>query len=144
GIDVFQVKYCPQTIGAAQQAQILDSFQTALTNSAFKMKTWTLCIPIDMGLAEKKWFDGWKSNQSRTGVQIKPVWGASKIHELLLSEKNRSVRDQFFKLETPQRLREIDASLQRLPEQIVSRLSEAAPIPQPAVTQENQPLPSAR
>src|ERR1700757_2399794 len=64
GVDVFQVKYFPEKIGDAQKDQIRDSFKRARDNPAFRTRSWTLCLPIDMTVEEKRWFEEWKSGQA--------------------------------------------------------------------------------
>jgi hypothetical protein len=73
GVDVYQIKFFPDGIGDSQKAQLRDSFNRVRESNVFTTKSWTLCLPIDMGLDEKKWFDGWKENQSATGIDIRPV-----------------------------------------------------------------------
>src|SRR5262245_55365206 len=70
GIDVFQVKYFPDGIEKSQKNQIRDSFATAKNSKKFKVKSWTLCLPIDMSADETEWFEGWTKNQASTGIII--------------------------------------------------------------------------
>jgi len=97
GVDVYQVKFFPEAIGDSQKAQIRDSFTRICTNKDFKAKTWTLCLPIDMSLEEKKWFDEWRANQKDSGIEIRPVWSAVHLEGLLYQEKNSHLREQFFR-----------------------------------------------
>ncbi len=102
GVDVYQMKFFPDGVGDSQKAQIRDAFNRARENKGFRMKSWTLCLPIDMSLEEKKWFDNWKATQTHTGIEIRPVWGAFQLEGLLYQEKNRYLREAFFKESRPQ------------------------------------------
>jgi hypothetical protein len=96
GVDVYQMKFFPDGIGESQKAQIRDSFTRAKENGAFRMKSWTLCLPIDMSLEEKKWFDSWKATQTAHGIEIGPVWGALALEGFLYQTKNRHLQEVFF------------------------------------------------
>lgn len=69
---VYQSKYFPDSIGNSQKKQIRDSFKSCITSVKIKnMVLWTLCIPIEMSVDEKKWWDGWKKKQEKEhGVKI--------------------------------------------------------------------------
>lgn len=71
GIDVYQVKYFPEKLGDTQKQQIRDSFATARDSKKFKVKSWTLCLPIDMSINETKWFEGWAQKEAGTGIDIR-------------------------------------------------------------------------
>jgi hypothetical protein len=102
GADVYQMKFFPDGVGDSQKAQIRESFHRARENKAFRLKSWTLCLPVDMGLEEKKWFDDWKADQEQTGIEIRSVLGAFQLEGLLYQEKNRHLREAFFKEVRPQ------------------------------------------
>lgn len=106
GIDVFQIKYFPGKIDAAQKGQIRDSFATVRDSDKFKVKSWTLCLPVDLSLEETEWFEGWKAKQADSGIEILQPWGALHIETLLLQEKNRTIREAFFREENTVLLRE--------------------------------------
>ncbi len=91
------MKFLPNGIGDSQKTQIRDSFNRAHENKDFRMKSWTLCLPIDMSVEEKKWFDNWEKTQMHTGIEIQPVWGVLRLEGLLYQEKNRHLREAFFK-----------------------------------------------
>jgi hypothetical protein len=96
GVDVYQIKFFLE-IRDSQKAQIRESFNQAFRNGEFSMKSWTLCLPIEMSLDEKKWFEMWKARQeSKTGIKIRAIWGASRLEELLLQEKNRHLKESYF------------------------------------------------
>jgi len=102
GVDVYQMKFFADAVGDSQKAQIRDSFSRVRNNEDYRAKSWTLCLPIDMSLEEKKWFDEWKANQADFRIEIRPVWGALRLEGLLYLEKNRHLREVFFKEVRPQ------------------------------------------
>jgi len=106
GIEVFQVKYFPGKIDDAQKGQIRNSFATVRDSIKFKAKSWTLCLPVDMSIEETEWFEGWKAKQADTDIEIRQPWGALHIETLLLQEKNRTIREAFFREENTILLRE--------------------------------------
>lgn len=114
GVDVYQIKFFPNGIGDSQKAQSRDSFNRVRESNTFTTKSWTLCLPIDMSLDEKKWFDGWKENQSVTGIDIRPVWSAFHLEGLLYMEKNRHLREAFFKEDHLKQIRDMHALLHKL------------------------------
>ncbi len=126
GVDVFQMKFFPDGIGDSQKGQIRDSFNTAKKNTKFTVRHWTLCIPLDMGTDEKLWFDEWAAKQ--TGVVIDPVWGAAKLEGLLYDVRNRGVKEEFFKEEHFQQIRESHALLRQLLEELDRRIPKSSPL----------------
>jgi hypothetical protein len=117
GIDVFQIKYFPGKIDDSQKGQIRDSFATVRDSNKFKVKSWTLCLPVDMSLEETEWFEGWKAKQADSDIEIRQPWGALHIETLLLQEKNRTIREAFFREENTVLLREQVGILNELKQQ---------------------------
>jgi hypothetical protein len=105
GIDVFQVKYFLDRLEDSQKQQIRSSFATVRDSKKFKVKSWTLCLPIDMSIDETKWFEGWATKQADSGIEIRKPWNALQIEGLLLQEKNRAIRELFFREENTALLR---------------------------------------
>lgn len=87
------MKFFPEGIGDSQKAQIRDSFNRIREHTPFRTKSWTLCLPIDMSVEEKKWFDGWKENQRDTGIEIRPVWSAFHLEGLLYMHSVLSLQE---------------------------------------------------
>lgn len=129
GVDVFQMKFFPVGIDESQRGQIRDSFKRARDSKDFKTKSWTLCIPIDMSIEEKKWFDDWVTKQAGSGIDIRPVWGAMTIERLLMQKENQDIRETYFQEEHLQHARAMSGHLQKLVEEFVGRV----PKPEPTV-----------
>jgi hypothetical protein len=60
-----------------------------------------------MSLDETKWFEAWQVKQTNSGIEIRKPWGALHIETLLLQEKNRTIRESFFREENTELLREL-------------------------------------
>jgi hypothetical protein len=126
GVDVFQMKFFPDGIGDSQKGQIRESFKTVKETSKFTLRSWTLCIPLDMDTDEKLWFDKWAAKQ--TGVVINPVWSAAKLEGLLYEPKNRGVKEEFFKEEHLQQIRESHVLIRQLLEELDERIPRRSPL----------------
>jgi len=96
GIDVYQCKFFPQGVEESQKDQIRDSFKRCRESTKFKLKKWVLCLPVDLSVDEKRWFEDWRARQASSGVEIEDVWGATKLESLLYQEKNRGLKEEFF------------------------------------------------
>ena len=111
------MKFFPMAIGESQKAQIHDSFTTTRKSDQFKAKTWTLCIPIDMSLDEKKWFDTWKDSQTSSGIEIN-LWSGTHLEGILFDKKNEGIKEEFFKEEYLTQIRDSHQMLLLLLEQL--------------------------
>jgi hypothetical protein len=94
GIDIYQIKYFPDGVGDAQKNQIRDSFKTVATSTDFRCIRWMLCLPRDMSVEEKSWFEGWR--QKQTVIEIANPWGAMELLHLLTQDKNRGIKEHIF------------------------------------------------
>ena len=64
-IKVYQAKYFCDKVGKSQQAQIRDAWNSCTSSPRInKVVLWTLCIPIEMSVAELKWWLGWRKRES--------------------------------------------------------------------------------
>ncbi|MFC0109595.1 hypothetical protein [Kibdelosporangium aridum] len=68
-VTVWQSKYfMPEVAGKTHQAQIRESFDSAVTNAAkegFALTQWILCVPSSMDGPMTKWWDTWKRKKER-------------------------------------------------------------------------------
>lgn len=122
GIDIFQCKFFPQGLDDSQKEQIRKSYRTCRDSTQFKVRRWTLCLPVDLSIEEKKWFEDWRGKQTGSTIVIEDPWGALKLEGLLYQEKNRGLKEAFFKEEHLTQIREIHSLLQRLVPDIAARL----------------------
>lgn len=116
GIDVFQVKFFDRGIDDSQKAQIRESFRRVRENTDFKTKSWTLCLPVNLSIPEKKWYEGWVSDQAGAGIAINPAWDATRIEGLLMREQNKGIRETFFRQEHLDLVRQSNVYLQQIAE----------------------------
>lgn len=114
-IDIYQAKYFPQELGNSQKDQIRKSFSRCSDNTAYILKSWTLCLPRNMTIDETKWFDGWRAKQSSV---IPTPWTAGKLETLLMKDENKGIKEHFFKQEHLTQIREIHDKLTAEPEPI--------------------------
>jgi hypothetical protein len=122
GIDIFQCKFFPQGLDDSQKEQIRKSYRTCRDSTQFKARRWTLCLPVDLSIEEKKWFEEWRSKQASSSIVLEDPWGALKLEGLLYQEKNRGLKEAFFKEEHLAQIRDIHSLLQRLVPDIAARL----------------------
>jgi|GEM_PF-3366796 len=101
-VTIFQQKYFPHSLGDAQKKQIRDAYDTARRNPLFTMSKWVLCLPIDLSGPEKLWWDKWKAKKDR---EIE-LWDKLAIERMLLDEKNRGIKEAFFKEDHLDQIRE--------------------------------------
>jgi hypothetical protein len=126
GIDVFQCKYFFPSVGPTQQGQIRKSFNRVKNSKRFKARTWTLCLPLDLAGDERAWFDTWKAKQAGAGIVIEEPWTALKLESLLCQERNRGLKEAYFKEEHLTQIREMHGMLQDLVAGLAARLREDA------------------
>jgi hypothetical protein len=124
GIDVFQCKYFWQGVGPSQQKQIRQSFTRVLKSKKFKARTWTLCLPLDLTIDEQAWFETWKAKQASKGITIEAPWTALKLESLLCQEKNRGLKETYFKEAHLTQIREMHGMMQDLIASLAHRLQE--------------------
>ena len=70
GIDVYQCKFFPMGLEGAQKEQIRKSYRTCRDSKKFKTKSRTICLPVDLTIDEKKWFEDWRTKQASAGIVI--------------------------------------------------------------------------
>src|SRR5262245_14945087 len=122
GIDVEQCKLLPQGLGKSQKAQVRESCRRCRDSANYKLKRWMLCLPVDLSVDEKRWFEDWKGKQASFGIVIEDPWTATKLEGLLYQQRNRGLKETFFKEEHLAEIREMHTTLQRLVAEIAARL----------------------
>jgi hypothetical protein len=118
GIEVYQCKFFPQGLGDSQKDQIRKSYRTCRDSKRFKVKKWTLCLPVDLSIEERTWFEQWRQKQAADGIEIENPWGATKLEGLLYQEKNRGLKESLFKEEYLTQIREMHGMMKSLVERV--------------------------
>lgn len=126
GIVVYQCKFFPQGLDDSQKGQIRESFKTCRTSTTFKFNRWILCLPVDLSVEEKAWFETWRKGQAKHGVEIADPWCATELEGLLYQPMNQGLREVYFREEHLNQIRELHATLSKLVPDIAKRLMQDA------------------
>jgi hypothetical protein len=70
GVRVYQCKFFPKGLEETQKGQICASFKRCRESTDYKLKRWTLCLPVDLSVPERHWFESWRDSQKSSGVVI--------------------------------------------------------------------------
>jgi hypothetical protein len=97
-VSLWQAKYFRRGVGKSQQANIRESFTSALSHAeeqGYVLRRWVLCIPCSLDAPMTKWWNGFKQRRSGTGVQIE-LWDENRLRELLLRDAAVHIRRAFY------------------------------------------------
>lgn len=100
---IWQAKYFPDGLEAAQKAQIRKSYTSASNAAAkqgFTFTSWTLVIPCELSPDEHKWWNRFKKDREADGVAIE-LWQANQVQAMLRSPEGADVRAEYFPDLTP-------------------------------------------
>jgi hypothetical protein len=101
---IWQSKYFWPSVTRSHQAQIRESFRSALTAAAgngYRLRRWVLCVPSSMDAPTAQWWDNWRARRQReTGVAIE-VWHETTLRSLLITPDAAHVRRHFYDPYTP-------------------------------------------
>ena len=75
---------------------------------------------------EKRWFEEWRAAQVSSAVAIDDPWGATTLEGLLYEDKNKGLKEAFFKEEHLTTIREVHNLLQQLVADMAQRLTQDA------------------
>jgi hypothetical protein len=99
-VSIWQSKYFYERIGPTQQAQIRESFDSAMKNATkegYQVESWTLCVATELSAPELKWWAGkvrkWK--QAHPDLHIE-LWEASRLRGMLMSPDAAHVLVEFY------------------------------------------------
>ncbi len=108
-IDVYQCKFFIDGIRIAQQSQIRESFNRAISSDKFKLQNWYLCVPCVLNINEHTWWWSWKKKmEEKHKKNIKILDGSFLIGEL----KKYDLYNTTFDNETIQLLNQVLISLE--------------------------------
>jgi tetratricopeptide (TPR) repeat protein len=106
-VTVWQSKYfVPEVAGKAHQAQIRESFNSAVKNAAregFTLTQWILCVPSSMDGPMTKWWDTWKRKKEREFGVVIDLWDETELRSLLISPDAEAVRRHYYEPAQPTR-----------------------------------------
>ncbi|TQS40016.1 serine/threonine protein kinase [Cryptosporangium phraense] len=96
---IWQSKYFWPSVTRSAQAQIRDSFDSALASAernGYQVAQWVLCVPSSMDPATARWWDRWRARRQReTGVVIE-LWHEATLREMLLRPDAAHVRRHYY------------------------------------------------
>jgi hypothetical protein len=96
---IWQAKYFWPAVTRSRQAQIRDSFNSAVNAAArngYQVRQWVLCVPASMDAPTAQWWDRWRARQQReTGVFIE-LWHETTLRTLLITPDAAHVRRHFY------------------------------------------------
>jgi hypothetical protein len=96
---IWQSKYFWPVVTRSAQAQIRESFESALTaaeRNGYAIRQWVLCVPSSMEPATAQWWDRWRARRQReTGVVIE-LWHETVLRGLLARPDAAHVRRHYY------------------------------------------------
>lgn len=123
---VWQSKYfMPAVAGKAHQAQIRESFNSAVNNAAkekFVLDQWILCVPSSMDAPTSKWWASWKKRMEKDHGVLIELWDENELRGLLLARDAEDVRMNYYE---PARSERTVAQLVDLADEESDRLDSA-------------------
>lgn len=95
-VDVYQCKYFLRGVGKSQRDQIRRSFETTAGLTGITVKSWNLCLPLDLSIEESLWFDGWAAIKSPKPALVTPAtlmkWARETGLEPVVFERRDSLK----------------------------------------------------
>jgi hypothetical protein len=98
-VTVWQSKYFIPEVNKSHQAQIRESFDSAVKNAAkegFTLTQWILGVPSSMDGPTTKWWDTWKRKKQREFEVVIDLWDETELRSLLISPDAESVRRHYY------------------------------------------------
>ncbi|MFG1609229.1 hypothetical protein [Actinoplanes sp. NPDC049265] len=96
---LWQSKYFWPLVARGQQAQIRESFESALAaaeRNGYQISRWVLCVPSSMDPDTARWWDRWSARRRReTGVLI-DLWDETTLREMLARPDAAHVRRHYY------------------------------------------------
>jgi hypothetical protein len=98
-VAIWQSKFFINGVDDDQQSQIRDSFETAVKKAkaeGYRLRSWTLCIPVNMDPLATKWWDGWKKRRGQETQVVIELWDQTELESMLISPDAAHVRAAYF------------------------------------------------
>lgn len=96
---VWQAKYFWPVVARPAQAQIRESFRSALhaaDQHGHRVRKWVLCVPASLDPETARWWDRWRARQQReTGVLIE-LWHETVLREMIARPDAAHVRRHYY------------------------------------------------
>ena len=96
---IWQSKYFWPVVTRSQQAQIRESFESAVAaaeRNGYRLRRWVLCVPASMDPETARWWDRWSARRRRdTGVAI-DLWHETTLREMLARPDATHVRRHYY------------------------------------------------
>ena len=115
-ITVYQCKFFLEEFNKPQQAQIRNSFNTAINSDKFELKNWVLCIPKVLDIDETIWWTTWKNKQIKLNNKDTQFITLINGNELIELMKTYGIYSLVFEIETLNLTREIHKNVTQLVE----------------------------
>ncbi|MFF2275586.1 hypothetical protein [Agromyces sp. NPDC058126] len=98
-VRVWQAKYFIHGFGKTQQGDVRESYASALRAAAkhgYVLKSWTLCLPIELDGPNLSWWQRWaRRTEAADGVGIE-LWTAGTLRRRLMDDEATKVRLYYF------------------------------------------------
>lgn len=98
-VRVWQAKYFIHEFGKSQQADVRESYGSALAASrrhGYVLKAWTLCLPCELDGPNLQWWHGWAKKKGAADAVVIELWTGGGIRRRLLTEEGAGVRELYF------------------------------------------------
>lgn len=103
-VAIWQSKFFLAWSGETQRGQVRSSFKEAVKRAkdeGYEVTSWTLCVPCILPPEEQKWFDGWRSRQTKTtGIAIQ-IWNGGELRRRLHLADCVTIRELYFREAIP-------------------------------------------
>ncbi len=106
-ITVIQCKFFLEQFEDSQQAQIRESFKTAISSTEYELKNWILCVPRELPTDEAAWWSKWKSKMLKEYDKTNEFITLKNGNELIELMKVHDVYNTYFQIEDSQRIKDI-------------------------------------
>ncbi|MDR7273553.1 hypothetical protein [Catenuloplanes atrovinosus] len=96
---IWQSKYFWPVTGRAAQAQIRESFDSALRaaeRNGYRLDRWVLCVPSSMDPETARWWDRWRARRQRDSGVVIDVWHETTLREMLMRPDAAHVRRHYY------------------------------------------------
>lgn len=113
-ITVIQCKFFLEQFEDAQQAQIRESFKTAIQSKDYSLKNWILCVPRELPTDEAAWWSKWKAKMLKEHGKSNEFITLKNGNELIESMKLHGVYNTYFKIEDSLMIQNINDNVSKL------------------------------